>query len=62
VPHRPQELGVPEQLGAASEPAPLEANTESFFCSFTEPHCGHFVPFHSLERTSTSLSRLQSLQ
>jgi len=41
---------------------PLDAKTESFFFNFTEPQCGHLVPFHSLERTSTSLSRRQSSQ
>jgi hypothetical protein len=59
----PQERGLPEQLGgSADSPALEEANTDSFFISFFEPQCGHFVPFHSLERTSTSLSRLQSPQ
>jgi hypothetical protein len=29
---------------------------ESFLESFVEPHCGHFVPLQSLERTRISLS------
>jgi hypothetical protein len=62
VPHIPQERGLPEQFGASAVSPAVEAKTESFFCNFTEPHCGHFVPFQSLERTSTSLSRRQSLQ
>jgi hypothetical protein len=60
----PQERGLPEQLGAgvaAASPL-LDAKTESFFCNFFEPQCEHLVPFQSLERTSTSLSRRQSLQ
>jgi hypothetical protein len=59
----PQERGLLEQLGASGAESPLlEAKTESFFCNFTEPQCGHFVPFHSLERTRISLSRLQLSQ
>jgi hypothetical protein len=61
VPQRPQELGTPEQAGASSAD-PLEANTESFFSSLTEPQSGHFVPFQFALRTSTSLSRLQLQQ
>jgi len=54
----PQELGLPVQTGASLAPPPLaEANTESFFASFVEPQCGHFVPFQSRERTRISLSR-----
>jgi hypothetical protein len=53
---------MPEQPGALSWPAALEAKTESFFCNFAEPQRGHFVPFQSVERTSTSLSRRQSSQ
>ena len=53
----PQELGLPEQTGASlTAPALAEANTESFFVSFVEPQFGHFVPFHSRERTRISLS------
>jgi len=37
VPHIPQDLGTPEQLGAAVSPAMLEANTESLFCIFLDP-------------------------
>ena len=33
-----------------------DAKTESFLESFSDPHCGHFVPFQSLERTRISLS------
>jgi hypothetical protein len=40
----------------------LDAKTESFFSSRFEPHFGHGVPFQSVERTSTSLSLLQSEQ
>jgi hypothetical protein len=58
----PQERGLPVQAGALSSAPPLEAKTESFFSNFTEPQRGHFVPFQSVERTSTSLSRLQSVQ
>jgi len=47
---------------SAAEPALLEANTESFLESFFEPQCGQGVPSQLLERTSTSLSRLQSVQ
>jgi hypothetical protein len=47
---------VQDISGALPLPPALDANTDSFFASFTEPHWGHFVPFQSLERTSTSLS------
>jgi hypothetical protein len=57
-----QELGLPLQTGASSLPRELEAKTESFFASRVEPQCGHGVPSHLVERTSTSLSRLQSAQ
>jgi hypothetical protein len=42
----------------AELPVPVaeDAKTESFLASLVEPHCGHFVPFHSLERTRISLS------
>jgi hypothetical protein len=56
VPHMPQEPGLPVQDGSEPEPAMLEAKTESFFDSLAEPQCGHGVPSHLLERTSTSLS------
>jgi len=54
----PQELGTPEQPGAAAvlPPALLDANVENFFSSFVEPQCGHFVPSQLLERTRISLS------
>jgi len=58
----PQDLGTPEQDGASAVSPPLEANTESLFSSLVEPQCGQGVPFHSVDRTSTSLSRSQSLQ
>jgi hypothetical protein len=35
---------------------PADAKMENFLESFVEPHCGHFVPFQSLERTRISLS------
>ena len=44
------------QLAGAAGAPPEDANTESFFSSFDEPHLGHFVPSHALERTSTSES------
>jgi hypothetical protein len=57
VPHIPQELGTPEQVGAAAPPPGLaEANVENFFSSFVEPQPGHFVPPQWLERTRISLS------
>jgi hypothetical protein len=58
----PQDLGLPEQAGASAASPPLEAKTESFFSSFTEPQRGHGVPFQLLVRTSTSLSLLHSAQ
>jgi hypothetical protein len=62
VPQRPQERGFPLQDGADSASPPEDAKTESFFWSFVDPQCGHLVPFHSLERTNTSLSRLHPPQ
>jgi len=56
VPHMPQELGLPEQVGASADSPPLDANTENFFSSLVEPQRGQGVPFQSVERTSTSLS------
>jgi hypothetical protein len=56
VPHRPQELGLPVQDGPSVALPVEEANTDNFLESFGEPQCGHFVPFHSFERTSISLS------
>ncbi len=44
------------QASAAPEEELDEANTDSFFSSFVEPQCGHFAPFHLLERTRISLS------
>ena len=57
MPHMPQELGLPVHVGASLSLPLAEANTESFLASFVEPHCGHFVPFHVMERTRISLSR-----
>ena len=54
VPQSPHELGVPVHVGSGSPPE-LEANTESFFVRRTEPQWGQGVPFHSVERTRTSL-------
>lgn len=49
----PQAAGI---AGVAAG-APAEANTESFFVSFFEPHCGQAaVPSHFVERTSNSKS------
>ena len=62
VPHMPQERGLPEQVGASCAAPFVEANTESFFSSFTDPQRGHFVPSHALERTRISLSRSQPVQ
>jgi len=50
------------QASPAPAEAPAEANTDSFFSSLAEPQCGHFVPFHRLERTRISLSRSQLSQ
>lgn len=53
------------QAGASVPPPPsltFDAKTESFFASLVEPQCGHLVPFHFEDRTSTSLSWLQWLQ
>jgi len=58
-------VGEPVQLDASEPVPPLatdEANTESFFESFDEPQCGHFVPSQSLERTRISLSFSQAAQ
>jgi len=48
----PSQAG-PELAGAL---AADEANTDSLFSNFVEPQCGHFVPFHLLDRTRISLS------
>lgn len=58
----PLQSAPPEAAPEPAGPAPEEANTESFFSSFVEPHCGQRVPFQSLERTSTSLSVSQARQ
>jgi len=62
VPQSPQERGFPVQAGGSSPPPEPDANTESFFNSFVEPQCGQGVPFQSVERTSSSLSRLHVAQ
>jgi hypothetical protein len=54
---QPHEPDPPSQAGALLAAPPAEANTESFFTIFVEPQCGHLVPRHRLDRTSTSLSR-----
>lgn len=62
VPHMPQELGWPVQVGAASPPPLAEAKTESFFVRRWDWQCGQGVPSQCVERTSTSLSFPQSVQ
>jgi hypothetical protein len=52
----PHERGLPVHTGA-SFVSVVEAKTENFFFNFGEPHSGHLVPFHLLERTRISLSR-----
>jgi hypothetical protein len=52
----PQEPEFALQAGASLLPPVEEAKTDSFFDSFTEPQCGHLVPFQSFERTRISLS------
>jgi hypothetical protein len=56
VPHSPQELGWPVQPGSAPSRPLLEAKTDNFFISFVEPHFGQGVPFHWVERMSSSES------
>ena len=56
MPHLPQELGWLVQVPAAIGVPFAEAKTENFFSSFDEPHFGHFVPSHALDRTRTSES------
>jgi hypothetical protein len=63
VPHRPQDPGLPlhdgpELLAVAVD----DAKTDSFFSIFVDPQWGHGDFFDFVDRTSTSLSRLQSLQ
>jgi len=62
VPHIPHELGLPVQAGSPPPPPLDEAKVENFFVSDFEPQCGHGVPSHRVERTSTSLSFSQSPQ
>jgi hypothetical protein len=63
VPHNPQLEGRPVQTGSAFDSPPLfEANVESFFVNFVDPHCGQGVPCHWDERTRTSLSLPQFSQ
>ena len=60
MPQSPHDFGLPVQAGPASLPLPLpeppEANAESCFVSFVEPHFGHWAPFHFVERTRISES------
>jgi hypothetical protein len=56
VPHIPQELGFPLHDAPSAESPPPEAKTESFLVNRFDPHLGHGVPFHLLERMRTSLS------
>lgn len=55
---------APPEPPAAGEapPATDDANTESFFSSRVDPHWGHRVPFHSVDRTRISLSAEQASQ
>jgi hypothetical protein len=55
VPHKPHDRGFPVHTGASSAP-PEDANTDNLFFNFFDPQCGHGVPSHLLDRTSTSLS------
>jgi ABC-type phosphate/phosphonate transport system substrate-binding protein len=62
---QPQPLGAAPDGAAAAPlalPAELAANVENFFANFAEPQCGHFVDCQSVERTKSSLSRLQPSQ
>jgi hypothetical protein len=59
-PHDPPPLH--ERLALAWLPPMAEANTDNILESFAEPQCGHFVPFHLLERTKISLSCSQLSQ
>jgi len=57
VPHIPHDRGLPLQADVSAEsPPPLEANTDNFFFKRFDPHLGHGVPVHLLERTRISLS------
>jgi hypothetical protein len=64
-----QDDGVPLQSAAPPPPAPAgdppatdDAKTESFFSKRVDPHFGHRVPFHSVDRTRISLSTEQASQ
>jgi hypothetical protein len=46
---------VPQAIGSPP-PALLEAKVENFFSNLVDPQWGHWTPFQSLDRTSTSLS------
>jgi hypothetical protein len=53
----PHDFGLPEHSAAGLAPLlPVEANTDNFFVSLTDPQCGHWVPFSLRERTRISLS------
>ena len=58
VPHRPQEDGLPEQVGVFSKllAADLEAKAETFLETLVEPHLGQGVPCQAEERTNDSKS------
>ena len=63
IEQRPQEVGTPEQGGKSATLEscdPTLAKTESFFCSLTEWQWGQGVSLQSMDRTSISLSFLQS--
>jgi len=47
---------VPQAEGSLP-PAALAAKVENFFSNRFEPQWGQAVPFQSLDRTNTSLSR-----
>ena len=48
---------IPQAGPGPASATVAEANTDSFFSSFTDPQWGHLVPFQSLDRTRISLSR-----
>jgi hypothetical protein len=55
---QPREPGffIPHAGAAPASEAAEEANTDKRFDNFVDPQCGHLVPFHVLDRTSSSLS------
>ena len=59
VPHIPQELGTPEQVGPSPPelaPATEAAKVERILVRRVEPQAGHGVPSHWRERTRISFS------